>query len=70
MLSMNQYLSHTTNHESEMIIAADSKFEQRYPSKLPAIRGGGGDLTTDQYNNTMVEFGSTRQSHQMGVTHL
>ena len=64
--------------------AADTKFDQKFPKILPAIKSGvgksGNDISSlggeyfgkqggegglrekDHYNNTMVEFGSIRQS--------
>ena len=53
MLSMNQYLQYDKDNE-----AIDMKYDPKL--QLPAIRAGGGDLSNDQYNHTMVEFGSIR----------
>jgi hypothetical protein len=65
--------------------AADTKYDQKFPKILPAIRSGAGKSGLDKidnnsssfgdnavrvgtvggdpYNNTMVEFGSIRQSY-------
>ena len=65
---LNPYLSHAETDQT----AADTKYGGKFPKVLPAIRndnsaGGNSSHHIGDMNNTMVEFGSIRQSHTNGA---